>query len=904
MEKDVRKELNVLGKKVVHDIEKGENPNIEIPIRALSNVVYDRKTGQLRLGTKTAKRYYFNVAHSKKFMQTLMVGAFCKSLIDEKIHASIRDMYYNLKRTLPDSNENTFDEQSESVCPDEPLLVRINDELRIAQASEVVDHAEKFGRIIYDDGNKKKILVGDIKVCAFDENYRIKEQKVLMVMKHPPNIVKEIITSSGRRVKVTKSHSLFTNSEGKPVSIKTSELKIGDWIAIPRKIEVGVNSDHINILEKLIENCPESVLKEFYIKSDKDTIKEIIRLIGNDKLKNISNDFGYKNVWSDVKANWINWKTIPIKVVKTTGIDISDLLPKIKIGRRGAKNYYNALIKKDENLGFVLGLLLSEGSHSLFEPRKSYHVAISNKSSELLKQFMICFEKSFGKSCVSGKIRLGKDGVYKLNVGYDTLSHILTYVIGYKPCRAWNKEIPRVLLDSPENCIQMFLFSFMLGDGSTFLPKFRLRYHTTSEKLANGLVFLLLRLGIFARIYRYKRSVQNPNHHNAYEIRIGNREDVKLMAEIINDKRFSKPRKHDVSSDRIPNIGKLVEKVRKSCKDRVEWNHFSWSYIENKNESISRPVLYNALMQLQKYSPDLQLVSELETIANSDIMWDKIVEINDAPTPEYTVDLSVEPTENFIGGNGFIILHNSDPIIVDIEVAIDVLREQLHLTTDRKGIVAGNVIIEDRGDSIDWSKLGSGGWSIPSTVDEIDFKKVNADFVLVVEKNAGFERLHEDKFWQKQKCVLIGTGGQPSRGTRLLIQRLNQDHKLPVYVCCDSDSYGFYIYSVIKSGSISLAHVSDRIATPEARYIGLTISDIFEYDLKKATIKCKEVDIKRAKELLNYEWFSKNPRWKKEINLMIEKGIKAEIEALSHRGLKFMSETYLPNKLKKGDFLD
>lgn len=246
----------------------------------------------------------------------------------------------------------------------------------------------------------------------------------------------------------------------------------------------------------------------------------------------------------------------------------------------------------------------------------------------------------------------------------------------------------------------------------------------------------------------------------------------------------------------------------------------------------------------------------------------------------------------------------TDPLIVDLEVAIDVLREQLHLTTDRKGIVAGRVVIEDRGDSIDWSKLGSGGWSIPSTVDEVNFKKVDADFVLVVEKNAGFERLHEDKFWQKHKCVLIGTGGQPSRGTRLLIQRLNSEYKLPVYVFCDSDSYGFYIYSVIKSGSISLAHVSDRVATPEARYLGLTVSDIFEYDLKKATIKAKDVDIKRAKELLNYEWFKKNPRWQKEINLLIEKGIKAEIEALSHRGLKFMSETYLPQKLKKGDFLD
>jgi DNA topoisomerase-6 subunit A len=246
----------------------------------------------------------------------------------------------------------------------------------------------------------------------------------------------------------------------------------------------------------------------------------------------------------------------------------------------------------------------------------------------------------------------------------------------------------------------------------------------------------------------------------------------------------------------------------------------------------------------------------------------------------------------------------SDPIIVDLEVALDVLREQLHLTADRKGIVAGNVQIKDRKDIIDWSKLGSGGWSIPSTTDEIEFKKVDADFVICVEKNAGFERLHEDKFWQKHKCILIGTGGQPSRGTRLLIQRLAKEYNLPVYVLTDCDSYGFYIYSVIKFGSMGLAHISERIATPSAKFIGLTVSDIFEYDLKKCTIKAKEVDIKRAKDLLQYEWFKNNKRWTNEINLMIEKGIKAEIEALSHRGLKFLSETYLPEKLEKKDFLD
>jgi len=244
----------------------------------------------------------------------------------------------------------------------------------------------------------------------------------------------------------------------------------------------------------------------------------------------------------------------------------------------------------------------------------------------------------------------------------------------------------------------------------------------------------------------------------------------------------------------------------------------------------------------------------------------------------------------------------SDPIIVDIEVALDMLREQLHLGADVRGRVVGDVSIVDRGDAVNLGKLGSGGWAIPSNVEEIQFKRVNAKFILVIEKNAAFERLHEDKFWQKHGCIIVTTQGQAARGCRRLIQRLSEEFKLPVYVFCDSDPYGWYIYSVIKFGSMSLAHQSDRLGTPNARYIGLTISDIDKFGLDKFTIRAKDVDIKRAKEMMKYEWFQ-HPEWQKELKMLIERRKKAELEALSGRGLKFMTEEYLPNKIKNREFL-
>jgi len=252
--------------------------------------------------------------------------------------------------------------------------------------------------------------------------------------------------------------------------------------------------------------------------------------------------------------------------------------------------------------------------------------------------------------------------------------------------------------------------------------------------------------------------------------------------------------------------------------------------------------------------------------------------------------------------NTFDTQDESNPIIVDIETSLNILREQLHLIADRKGVVAGNVVIEDRGDEIDWSKLGSGGWSIPSAVEDIKFKHVDADFILVVEKNAAFERLHEDKFWKKHHCILIGTGGQAARGTRRLIRRLNKEFNLPVYVMTDADSYGWYIYSVIKAGSMNLAHTSELLGTPTAKFIGLSASDIKEYGLENFTIKATERDIKRAKELLNYPWFQ-HKEWQKEIKLMIKMGKKAELEALSSKGLRFITNNYLPEKLEKRKFL-
>lgn len=246
----------------------------------------------------------------------------------------------------------------------------------------------------------------------------------------------------------------------------------------------------------------------------------------------------------------------------------------------------------------------------------------------------------------------------------------------------------------------------------------------------------------------------------------------------------------------------------------------------------------------------------------------------------------------------------SDKAIEDLELITEFTREQLNINANKMGSVAGKVIVEDSGDTIDWSKLGSGGWSIPSNVENILFKKVDAKYIIYMEKAAVWERLHEDKFWQKQNCIIMCSQGQSTRGVRRLLQRLANEHKLPIYVLTDNDPWGIYIYSVLKYGSISLAHMSDELAISDVRYLGVTCDDVLKYKLERHYIKLTEQDIARLKQMAEYDWFKDHKEWQKQFKGMKTAGAKVEIQSLSSRGITFISDVYLPEKIKNQEFID
>ena len=249
--------------------------------------------------------------------------------------------------------------------------------------------------------------------------------------------------------------------------------------------------------------------------------------------------------------------------------------------------------------------------------------------------------------------------------------------------------------------------------------------------------------------------------------------------------------------------------------------------------------------------------------------------------------------------------NESDPIIEDLEVGIDALREELHLFATRKGSVVGKMVIDDAGDRIDLARMGRGGWSIPSIVEPevLKFIEYKADFILFVEKDAVFTRLNEDGFWRKHNCILMTSMGQATRGARRLLQRISQELKLPIYVLVDNDPWGLYIYSVLKQGSINLAYESMRMAVPGVRFLGMSAFDYEKFKLTSAVqIKLKQEDVTRAEQMKAYPWF-KDKKWQREIQALLDNNFKMEVDGFLTKSISFITEEYIPKKLRDKDYL-
>ena len=242
----------------------------------------------------------------------------------------------------------------------------------------------------------------------------------------------------------------------------------------------------------------------------------------------------------------------------------------------------------------------------------------------------------------------------------------------------------------------------------------------------------------------------------------------------------------------------------------------------------------------------------------------------------------------------------SNGLVEDLEIVSGAKREDFHMRPEESGAtVLGPLFIREqtrRGerDIHCQQDVGEGGYQIPNNADMIEFLDHDASFVLAVETGGMRDRLVENGFDEDFDAVIVHLKGQPARATRRLIKRLHNELDLPVTVFTDGDPWSYRIFGSVAYGSIKSAHLSEYLATPASSFIGIQPADIVEYELP--TDPLSEADVNALENELEDPRFT-GDYWREQIELQLDIGKKAEQQALAARGLDFVTDTYLPERL-------
>ncbi len=244
--------------------------------------------------------------------------------------------------------------------------------------------------------------------------------------------------------------------------------------------------------------------------------------------------------------------------------------------------------------------------------------------------------------------------------------------------------------------------------------------------------------------------------------------------------------------------------------------------------------------------------------------------------------------------------NDSNLLIEDLEILTECQRENFNLRPEEDGAsLFGPIRIREetrRGtkDIHCQEDVGEAGYQIPTNTGSLEFLDHDAKMVIAIETGGMYARLIENGFDEKYQAILVHLKGQPARSTRRVLNRLASEFELPVTVFTDGDPWSYRIFASVAYGAIKSAHISEILATPSARFIGVQPSDIRDYDLPSD--KLTEQDIAALKAELSDPRFG-SAYWEEQINLQLALGLKTEQQAFASRGLDFVTDEYLPARL-------
>jgi len=464
--------------------------------------------------------------------------------------------------------------------------------------------------------------------------------KVTHVYRGYTNKIIRIKTNSGRVIEVTPLHKLLVyNSYGTIAEVEAQHLRPGMFIIIPRRIRIPtklqefplkrLSEDHDIVSKDVSVN--EKVKKLIYT-CDKEIIEALLSKVKLD---------------IDIERLANTEDSLPLKLIillnELSGRSIG--IPKV-LGIKGSKLSIKVPYIIDENLGELLGLLISSGTLS------EESIKFFNEDDRQLDRFNELLEVTFG---IRGVKRESESTKY-VEVNSPLLVKVLR-ALGVETENPRNVDIPTVIMKSPASVIVAFIRGLYLGNGK--FTKNTIEYVSVSKKLLTSLTYLLSRLGILYSIdfneERGKVSISKTSELRKFYTEIFSKvldvSSVNSIKERVNNLERSLVKK----DSEIP-VGAL-EQVEKTTSKRASENYTNENWSDKYSSAMTVLIVNKVNRKIKAH--ELSEYAERFLELFKEVALDRIEKVEEVNklTPVY--DISVEKTHNFIGGFIPVIYHNT-----------------------------------------------------------------------------------------------------------------------------------------------------------------------------------------------------------------------------------------------------
>lgn len=245
------------------------------------------------------------------------------------------------------------------------------------------------------------------------------------------------------------------------------------------------------------------------------------------------------------------------------------------------------------------------------------------------------------------------------------------------------------------------------------------------------------------------------------------------------------------------------------------------------------------------------------------------------------------------------IIHNKyeiDRILKKICNILKVDRSALNIESSQKGILFGELSVKMKNSSLvhyDGNKTSR----IPD-IHNLEDVTTNAKYILVVEKETIFNDIIEQKYPDIYgPLILVTAKGYPDMGTMKFIKFLIIKLKIDVYLLTDADPHGINIALCYIYGSKSNWPVNYN--NESIKWIGIFPSEIVRFgvhekDLKDVTSR----EMKILEKMVTDNRLKKDNRFLYEVENLLKMKIKAELESFSSLSPSYLTNIYLPTKIK------